>query len=402
MKRLKVWHRIAILFLVLLAVNIISLGIVSTDKNLAIKTIDKERDGIVYLEPLRQLRQLLPQYRRVAESNPKLLDPKANAPLVVNLDKSMTRLDDLDRKLEHELTTTEDFVGLKGDWKALQKAISSPEQLRKAYDKVNTRVRALVALAGDSSGLILDNVLESYYLINVVVVDLPNEDDLLNNLLDSGNQDANQLLIKTEGLKRSLSDTNSHLEVAMHADADLASLDNEKREHQMRLQALLAYLAGTGAKASPAEYASMVQAALDENFKLYDLVAPTLDAVLQKRGAALQADKSGTIELIFLLSLTGLALTIWIGWSIVGPIKHAIEMLESPGGEHVMMVSTNRDEVSQLIRAATMRKPSAAAAEGAAESPNEALLRENQELKELIVELTLENRAFKKSKSVEA
>src|SRR5207249_959597 len=138
MKRLKVWHRIAILFLVLLAVNIISLGIVSTDKNLAIKTVDKERDGIVYLEPLRQLRQLLPQYRRVAESNPKLLDPKANAPLVVNLDKSMTRLDDLDRKLEHELTTTEDFVGLKGDWKALQKAISSPEQLRKAYDKENT------------------------------------------------------------------------------------------------------------------------------------------------------------------------------------------------------------------------------------------------------------------------
>src|SRR5438132_1577355 len=172
----------------------------------------------------------------------------------------MTRLEYLNRKLEHELTTTKDFVGLKGDWKALQKAISSPEQLRKAYDKVNTRVRALVALAGDSSGLILDNVLESYYLINVVVVDLPNEDDLLNSLLDSGNQDASQLLIKTESLKRSLADSNSHLEVAMHADADLASLDTEKREHQMRLQALLAYLGGAGAKASPAEYASMVQA----------------------------------------------------------------------------------------------------------------------------------------------
>ena len=170
MKRLKVWHRIAILFLVLLAVNIISLAIVNTDKNIAINTIQKERDGLVYLEPLRQLRQLLPQYRHAAESNPKLLDPAANAPVVMNLDKAMTRLDDLDRKLEHELTTTEDFVGLKGDWKALQKAISSPEQLRKAYDKVNTRVRALVALAGDSSGLILDNVLESYYLINVVEI----------------------------------------------------------------------------------------------------------------------------------------------------------------------------------------------------------------------------------------
>src|SRR5205823_14149867 len=141
------------------------------------------------------------QYRRTAD-----------AQVQANIEKAMTSLDLLDRKLEHELATTEDFVGLKGDRAA------------KAYDKVNTRIRALVALAGDSSGLILDNVLESYYLINVVVVDLPNEDALLNNLLDSGNQDANQLLIKTEGLKRSLSDTNSHLEVAMHADADLASL----------------------------------------------------------------------------------------------------------------------------------------------------------------------------------
>ena len=76
-------------------------------------------------------------------------------------------------------------------------------------------------------------------------------------------------------------------------------------------------------------------------------------------------------------------------------------MLESPGGEHVTMVSTNRDEVSQLIRAATMRKPAAVPAEGMVESPNEALLRENQELKDLIVELSLENRAFKKSQSAE-
>ena len=146
----------------------------------------------------------------------------------------------------------------------------------------------------------------------------------------------------------------------------------------------------------------MIEAAVDHNFRLYDGVAPILDGVLQRREAALESDKSRTIELILLLSLAGLALTIWIGWSIVGPIKHAIEMLEAPGGEHVTMVSTNRDEVSQLIRAATMRKPSAPPAQGAAESPNEALLRENQELKELIVELTLENRSLKKSKSVEA
>jgi hypothetical protein len=362
----------------LLTVNIISLGIVNTDKNLAINTIVKERDGIAYLEPLRQLRQLLPQYHRTSDPG-----------IRVNIEKAMTRVDDLDRKLEHELATTEDFVGLKNDWAAVQKGGS--------YDKVNTRVRALVALAGDSSGLILDNVLESFYLITVVVVDLPNEDDLLNTLMDSGGKDPKQLLIMTEALKKSLADINSHVDVAMHADAGLASLDDLKRNHQMRMQALLTYL--NSGNFAPAEYASMVQAALDENFKLYDAVSPILDGVLQKRGAALQADKTGTIELILLLSLTGLALTVWIGWSIVGPIKHAIEVLEAPGGEHVVMVSTNRDEVSELIRAATMRKPSSAGSHEPAESPNAELVREVQELKELVVDLSLENRSYKKSKA---
>ena len=51
----------------------------------------------------------------------------------------------------------------------------------------------------------------------------------------------------------------------------------------------------------------MIEAAVDHNFTLYDGVAPILDGVLQRREAALESGKTRTIELILLLSLTGLA-----------------------------------------------------------------------------------------------
>jgi hypothetical protein len=392
MKSLKIWQRIAIIFLVMLATNVVSLALLNSDKNEPINFIEKERSGLLYLEPLRQLRQWLPVYRRLAETDPKLVDPAANPPKLLNIERAMSQLDELDRKLEHQLSTTEDFVGLRKDWAALQAAVSKPESLRMAYTKVNTRVRALIAVAGDSSGLILDNVLESYYLINVVVVDLPNLDDLLNNLLDSGNKTRDQFLVMSASLKRGLDDTNSHLDVAIHADQALAPLDMLKREHEAKVLAVLAYL--DRAKIEPAEYASMVQAALEENFKLYDAVSPDLERVLEQRSSSLRADKSEVIDLILVLMLAGLVLTVWVARSIIVPINRAIQALEAPGGADVSIVSTDRDEVSQLIKAATVRKPSGVVRDTPSDA-NEELIRENQDLKSLVAELALDNRALK-------
>jgi len=284
--------------------------------------------------------------------------------------EAMSRLDDLDRRLEHELSTTEDFVGLKMTWTELKNAVSNPESLRQIYARLNNRVTALIALAGDSSGLILDNVIESYYLINVVVVDLPASDNLLNNLLDFGNamiakpqlsaEENNRLLIMASALKRELDNTNSHLEVAIEANPELAPLDMARREHDSKVLTLLAYLDSNmisqrSARITSADFTAVVQAALDENFKLYDAVSPSLDRVLQQRGDSLSADKREVIGLILLLTFAGFVLTAWVARSIIVPIHRAIQALQAPDGAEVSIVSTENRNLKNKSARATSR-----------------------------------------------
>jgi hypothetical protein len=92
--------------------------------------------------------------------------------------------------------------------------------------------------------------------------------------------------------------------------------------------------------------------------------------------------------------LAGLVLTVWVARSIIVPINRAIQALEAPGGADVSIVSTDRDEVSQLIKAATVRKPSGVVRDTPSDA-NEELIRENQDLKSLVAELALDNRALK-------
>jgi hypothetical protein len=386
MKRLKIWHRIALLFLVMLAGNVVSVALLNSEKNEAINFIGKEHNGLLYLEPLRQIRQWLPAYARLAEADAKLVDPAANPAPLLHIVEAMRRLDDLDRRLEHELNTTEDFVGLKMNWAELQNAVSNPESFRVMHATLNNRVMALIALAGDSSNLILDAVLARYYLINVVVVDLPTSDNLLNNLMDFGHaviakpqlsvEEHNRLLIMASALKTELDNTNSHLEVAIEEDPDLAPLEMARRDHASKMLTLLAYLDSNmisqkSAKTTSADFTAVVQAALDENFKLYDAVSPNLGRMLQQRYDNLSADKRQVIGLILLLSLAGLVLTVWTSRSISGSTNRATHALEAPDGAGVTKATVT---------------PARIAPE---------LIQENQDLKSLVAELSLENRSLK-------
>jgi hypothetical protein len=407
MKSLKIWHRIAIIFLVMLTANVISLSLLNSAMNQPIATIDKERNGVLYLEPLRRLRQWLPVYRRLAEADPSLVDRAANPESLMQIEQAVAKLDELDRKFEHELNTTEDFVALRTDWAELQAAISNPQSLRQSYAKLNGRIRAMIALVGDSSELMLDSQLNSYYLINTVVVDLPNGDDRLGSLLDFGkevlgkpqisSEEKNELLVMAAALQKDLSDTKSHLEVAVEADPELAALDMPEREYETRILAVLAYIGNNmlnqKAASSATDYALVIQEARDANFKLFDAISPSLDRILEGRSNALHTDRTETIGLIMLLMLAGLIVTVWVARSVIAPINNAIRALEAPGGAEVSIVSTNRDEVSELIRAATARKP--APVPTVARNIEDPLIQENQDLKSLIAELLLEQRSLK-------
>lgn len=386
MKSLKIRHRIATVFLVMLGANIVSLALLNAEKSAPIDTIEKERHGALYLQPLRQIRQWLPVYKRLAESDPRLLDPAANPASRLNLDKAVAQLDELDRRYEHELNTTEDFVELKKDWIGLQAAVSNPAAFRGAYGKLNDRIRAMIALVGDSAGLMLDSALNSYYLINVCVVDLPTSEGRLNALLDIGTQvvakpqagaeDNNQLLVMAAALRKDLDDVKSDLDVAANADPSLAALDAPRRDYEGKLLGLLAYVDSnminrTSASVKAADHEAAVRAALDANFKLFDAASPHLDRILAARSAGLRADKTRVVGLILLMLAAGAILTAWMARSAVVPMNQAIAAPEARGSVDTRAPANASDDRFQE------------------------LTRENEGLKSLVVELSLANQDLK-------
>jgi len=71
------------------------------------------------------------------------------------------------------------FDSLQSDWKALQansSKVSTPAEraeLIAGYDRLATKVKQLVSYTGDSSSLILDPDLDSYYLVDVTLLAMP-------------------------------------------------------------------------------------------------------------------------------------------------------------------------------------------------------------------------------------
>jgi methyl-accepting chemotaxis protein len=415
MKHLKIRHRLAIVFLVMLAGNIFTLAFVIADRDEPIAFIAKQRSGLAYIEPLRQIRQWLPIYRRSAETDANFVTPAAQPLSLLNIERAVNRLDELDRQLGSQLNTTEDFVAVRQDWQKLQESVSDPELLRKTYARLNTRVRALLALVGDQSNLMLDQVLTSYYFIYALVVDLPNGEELLNDFLDFGKgvieqgrfsaDDNNRAVVLSAELQRELDNLGTHYEVALENHPQAASLNTLKQDYEIKVLTLLAYVdrnmidkKPTG-RGVPDEYVQAVEAALDANYKLYDTTAPILDAMLQQRSEALKASERRIVSISVALALAGLLATVWVGRSLVVPIRSAISAFKNPEWTQVSIASSNHDEISELLSAATSRKPVIPAIPPKAADVSAELKRENLELKSLVADLVLEKRSLS-SKSI--
>jgi hypothetical protein len=104
MRHLKIGQKLAVVCTLLGAATALALLFLVVDRNEPIAGAAKERLGLAYLGPIRELREILPDARRHA--------PDAGQRQAA-LDLAMARLEALDLRLGPELGTTEDFVRLK-------------------------------------------------------------------------------------------------------------------------------------------------------------------------------------------------------------------------------------------------------------------------------------------------
>ena len=166
---------------------ILPLGVVMTllfsEVNDRINFARAEIGGARYLRPLRALQEHAGQGRFLAAAHgdgnttlrPDLIRKQAQ------IDEDFVTLEQVEKDLGAGLNTAQKLAALKENWRFLKGQTLGLQagDVDSLHEKLGIEIRELMAHVGDSSNLILDPDLDTYYLMDTMLLKLPEGADLL-------------------------------------------------------------------------------------------------------------------------------------------------------------------------------------------------------------------------------
>jgi methyl-accepting chemotaxis protein len=156
---------------------IITLYLLISEQMISIKFAEKEQLGVVYIVPLRQLMQHFPEHRGMTHaylSGNKSFRSKIMATRAKIAD-DIQLIDKIDQNIGEQLETTSKWNQIKSSWNRLESE-AFDAQATSVFDKHTQLIAELLNLVehvSDSSNLILDPKLDSYYIMDAIVNLLP-------------------------------------------------------------------------------------------------------------------------------------------------------------------------------------------------------------------------------------
>jgi PAS domain S-box-containing protein len=362
---------ISLLFVLPLA---LVLGFLIQEVNAKAAFSQKEHNGALYLRAIRPLFEHALQEQALAQayfSGDGVLAAdfqRAQA----QIDADLTALADVDRQLGPGLGTTAKLEALSAYWRALKSKLSSSD-MRTSGDLHATfvaNIRSLIALAGDTSNLILDPDLDSYYTMDAVLVKLPENQDLSTQLRMLGQRvivqqaflgdEKTQLTILSGLLRSNIS--------AIAQGMDVAFRNNPAGNVQPALSAPLQVLIAADEALlesinreiifaptiaiSADDYRALADRALQRSFAFWDrAVVPLVDLALARVDAANQ--KKNLVVVVTVLVLM-LVLYLWIAFYVA--VRRTVAGLDLAarrmiGGDRVGALQLDsRDELGDVVR----------------------------------------------------
>jgi signal transduction histidine kinase/CheY-like chemotaxis protein/HPt (histidine-containing phosphotransfer) domain-containing protein len=321
-----------------------------------------ETYGIAYQRPLEDLLRNVQDYQIAGEC----ADQNRNARLQtagVRIEKAITALQQVDARLGANLQFTDEGLGKRGrmycrvddlrnEWQNLSSAAQNstvegklPQDVQDQYTRLVATIRTMITHAGDTSNLILDPDLDSYYLMDVTLLALPQTQDRLAQIVSLG------LEILSRGELTRKDQTKLEVYAALLEEADLnriiasaqTSLNEDSNFYgrsatlQERLPvALAAYENSThdfislirqtadpnGRHIEPEAFEATGLKARADSFDLWNVAAEELDLLLAARIA------SYTNRRTVSLGLAGLAVLLAVALAYFA-IRHAKDAAES-------------------------------------------------------------------------
>ncbi|HEY9619727.1 MAG TPA: PAS domain-containing protein [Crinalium sp.] len=323
---------VALLLLFILPFAIVVYQLV-TEIDLRIDFAQQERYGNAYLQPLEQLLSDLPKNELLVH---RYLSQRGSQEEVVQyqaqVDRDVEALAIATQPIGAQLQTTEAVQTIQQKWQQLKQQIANAransdddQRIQQLHAGVTAEIRQLISQIGDTSNLVLDPELDSYYIIDAIALHLPEGQDLLGQLWLLGDYVVNRQALTPDqkirltllmGLvQENINTTRNGLAIAFRHNATQTLQPALEAPLKAAVTATAEFLATINQAIAqsktvqvqpiaydPVEYDRKAQAALAANVALWQQTSIELDDLLQLRTQA-AVRKTYTVEAFALVVL---------------------------------------------------------------------------------------------------
>jgi PAS domain S-box-containing protein len=362
---------ISLLFIVPLA---LVMALLIAEVNTKTDFAQKEKYGTEYLRVVRKLFEdaLYQQSTAHAYLNGDTALASEFQRAQTQIDADLAALAIVEAQLGATLKTTERVEALGDYWRELKSKL--PFSRTRMSDDLHATliadIRGLIALVGDTSNLILDPDLDSYYTMDAVLLKLPENQDLLARTRMLGDRiiaqqgftsdDKAQLTILSGLLRSNISAIAQGMEVAFannpagNAQPALsAPLQDIVTANESLLESInreMIYAPTIAIK--PEAYRALSDAALQRSFTFWDRAVGTLDELVQARID--DANRKKNLVLIVTTLVLALVLYLWVAFyvavrrTVAGLDVAAQRMISGDMSQAIQLDS--RDELGDVAR----------------------------------------------------
>ena len=349
-----------------------------------IRMAQLEIDGVDYLTPLNALHDEIPQAGSLAsaylQKEPGAIEHYPTRQ--TEIDSLFATLSDVDARLGGRLDTTKKFRILRSSWEDLKSQLAklTPEISDEQFRKLTADVEDLGSHVGDQSTLILDPDLDSYYLMDAILLTLPESASIVANTrqlvgahtvrdkenpsilrTDLSESDFNELISQAGRLRSNLDYIERGMQVAFvnNRSATIqAAIDQPLSQYVSSTRALLRQIDDTATPAgrerfSGDQYLNAVALVLSSNALLWERCATQLKAVLEYRISSLQRQRAMllAVAIAAILVVTYLWIAFYRGiMETVQSLKEATARMKA-GEEDILVSLDTRDELGQVGQA---------------------------------------------------
>jgi len=331
----------------------------------------KEIYGNEYLRPLRQLREYIPklQLLNYQALNHNLTNLDARENLEAKIEENFQSLANTDRRLGKTLVSSDKFNNLYQNWQnfKLRRSQWSLETYDVVYYKLATSINRLSVQVGDTSNLILDPDLDTYYLMDATLLKLPEMQKILSQIRlisqkssvrsDATPEERAQMITLAGKLRELNQDVAINMEVGFSNNPH-GNLRPKLSESLRKFNAVVEQLTGQLDKliypTAVVEYYAYLDGSdrvLTSSFELWDESLAELDFLLQKRIYSFVAKK----RIIAISVLTSLAIVSYLFVSFYRAVMQTVFVLDeaskkmaSGNLDHKIFLD-NRDELGQVV-----------------------------------------------------